>query len=90
MDNGYCIYIKDFYADVVRFKTLSITSMIDTVPSYKILLENGLIDERNETELALHKEELEERVIELNKKMEKNRKWWNKSGLPSLKKAGLI
>lgn len=90
MRSGYCIYVENFYAKVVKFTTLSITYAIDTVPRYKILLENGIVDERNETELTLHKEELEERVIELNKKMRKNRKWWNKSGLPSLKKAGLI
>lgn len=87
MDNGYCIYIKDFYAKVVRFKTLSITSMIDTVPSYKILLENGLIDERNETELVFSKEELAEKAIELNKKMEKDREDWYTIGLPSLRRA---
>lgn len=90
MDNGYCIYVKDFYAEVVRFETLSIQYAINTVPFYTILLENGIVDERNETELVFSKKELEEKAIELNKKMEKDRKYWHRIGLPALRKAGFV
>ena len=88
MDSGYCIYIKNFYATVVKFKTLSIEYAINTVPFYTIVLENGLIDERNETELVFSKEELATKAIELNKKMEKDRKHWYSVGLPALERAG--
>lgn len=88
MPSGYCIYVENFYAKVVKFTTLSITYAIDTVPRYKILLENGIVDERNETELIFSKEELEKEVVELNKKMEKDRNYWYSVGLPALERAG--
>ena len=88
MPSGYCIYVENFYAKVVKFTTLSITYAIDTVPRYKILLENGIVDERNETELIFSKEELEKEVVELNKKMEKDRSYWYSVGLPALERAG--
>lgn len=88
MSSGYCIYVENFYAKVVKFTTLSITYAIDTVPRYKILLENGIVDERNETELIFSKEELEKEVVELNKKMEKGRNYWYSVGLPALERAG--
>lgn len=88
MDSGYCIYIKNFYATVVKFKTLSIEYAINTVPLYTIVLENGIVDERNETELVFSKDELEKEVVELNKKMEKGRNYWYSVGLPALERAG--
>ena len=90
MNSGYCIYVENFYATVVKFKTLSIQYAIDTVPFYTILLENGIVDERNETELVFSKKELEEKAIELNKKMEKDRKYWHRIGLPALMRAGFV
>ena len=90
MNSGYCIYVENFYATIVRFETVSIQYAIDTVPFYTIELENGIIDNRNETELVFSKKELEEKVIELNKKMEKDRKYWHKIGLPVLMRAGFV
>lgn len=48
---GYCMIINNFKAYCLEFKTISVEYAKDTVPYYRVELENGEQEEFNESEL---------------------------------------
>lgn len=78
IERGFCIVVRESYATVVPFTTISCERATDTVPLYRVRLQSGEIEEYNETELLFSKDEQEEMCKKFNNRMAKNRKMWCK------------
>lgn len=86
IESGFCIVVQDFMAYVVPFRTVRVWHAYQTIPLYEVKLPNGDVEEFNETDLFIDKDEADKKCQELNLIMKNDREFWISKGIPTLRR----
>ena len=86
--SGYCMVVRDFWAECVPFETVMVYDEINTIPFYEVELPNGVHEEYNEPDLRHTKEEVENFCNIFNEEHKEDRERLIKI-LPSIKQLNI-